>query len=334
MRVHTTSDAPHSSNGAKVRCLNMKRFLVVAAACFGFAVGGASQAFSQLEGPVTTQALVQVDTKAEQLPSLADVSLKVNGKNEQLTGWSQVPPNGVQIAILIDDGLRESVGRELNSLKSFVTSLPAGTQIYIGYMRNGTVFSEQNFTTDHSAAAAKFRLPVGSAGISASPYFCLSEFVKHWPSDSTRPSARFVMMITNGVDPYNGSTSILNQDSPYVQAAIEDAQRAGVSVSSIYFGDAGFRGGRASFSGQSYLTQLGDDTGGRCYYLGTGNPVSIAPFLAQFQHAISETYVASFVANASGKKLLDVKAETKLHGVKLHAPAEVRPGNMETSPAE
>ena len=290
--------------------------------------------FAQMEGPATTQALVEVESKAEQIPTLADVSIKVNGKQENLTAWSQIPPNGVQIAVLIDDGLRESVGRELNSLRAFATNLPPGTQLFIGYMRNGTIFKEQDFTTDHAAAAAKFRLPEGAPGISASPYFCLSEFVKHWPSDSSHPSARFVMMITNGVDPYNGSTSVLNQTSPYVDAAAEDAQRAGVSVSAIYFGDAGFRGPRASFSGQSYLSEVAEATGGRLYQEGLGNPVSIAPMLAQFQHAISETFIATFQANASGKKLAEIKLETKLHGVKLQAAKSVRPGNAEAAAEE
>ena len=310
-------------------CVNMKLSLFPAVVLLF-----ATSTFAQVEGPVNTQMLVEVDSKAEQIPALSDITMKVNGKEEPLTGWSQVPPNGVQIAILIDDGLRESIGRELGALKSFVSGLPPGTQIFIGYMRNGTVFSAQPFTTDHAAAAANFRLPVGSPGISASPYFCLSEFVKHWPSDSSRPGARFVMMITNGVDPYNGSTSVLNQDSPYVQAAITDAQRAGVSVSSIYYSDAGFRGGRANFSGQSYLTQTGDETGGRSYYEGTGNPVSLVPLLAQFQHAISETYVATFTAKASGNRLIEVKAESKVHGIKLHTAKMVRPGNAEAPAAE
>jgi len=307
----------------------MRFSLLPAAAVLLFA----ASSLAQVEGPVNTQILVQVDSKAEQIPPLADITMKVNGKEEPLTGWSPIPPNGVQIALLIDDGLRESVGRELPALKSFVNGLPPGTQIFIGYMRNGTVVAAQPFTTDHAAAAANFRLPLGSAGVSASPYFCLSEFVKHWPTD-TRSGARFVMMITNGVDPYNGSTSVMNQDSPYVQAAITDAQRAGVSVSSIYYADAGFRGGRGSFSGQSYLSQTGDDTGGRAYYQGVGSPVSLAPLLAQFQHSISETFVASFTANASGNKLVEVKAESKLKGVKLHTAKMVRPGNMETSAAE
>lgn len=302
----------------------MKLFILPAAALL-FAVPG----FAQVEGLVSTQMLVQVDSKAEQIPTLTDIKMKVNGKEQPLTGWSQVPANGVQIAVLIDDGLRESVGRELGSLKAFANGLPPGAQIYIGYMRNGTVFTEQPFTADHAAAAERFRLPLGSAGVSASPYFCLSEFVKHWPADPSHPGARFVMMITNGVDPYNGSTSIMNQNSPYVDAAITDAQRAGVTVSSIYFGDVGFRGGRANFSGQNYLTQTGEATGGRSYYEGTGNPVSTAPYLAQFQHAISETYIATFTTAAAGNKLAEVKTETKLHGVKLQSAKMVRPGNAE-----
>jgi hypothetical protein len=292
-------------------------------------------AYAQMEGPASTQTLVTVESKSEQMPALANMTISVNGKKEQLTGWSQVPATGAQIAILIDDGLRESVGRELGDLKQFVAGLPQDSEVFIGYMRNGTVITDQGFTTDHATASEKFHLPEGTPGISASPYFCLSEFVKHWPSN--RPAARFVMMITNGVDPYNGSTSVMNQDSPYVQTATEDAQRAGVSVSSLYFSDAGrfMRGGRANFSGQSYLTQVAEGTGGVAYYEGQGNPVSMTPYLNQFQHAISETFIATFRADASGKNgknLVRIKATTDLHGVKVHAPENVVPGNMESGP--
>ena len=70
---------------------------------------------------------------------------------------------------------------------------------------------------------------------------------------SAQRKARFIMVLTNGVDPYNGSISVMNQDSPYVDTAIHDAQRAGVAVYAIYFGDAGIRGGAADNSGQDYL---------------------------------------------------------------------------------
>jgi hypothetical protein len=196
-------------------------------------------------------------------------------------------------------------------------------------MQNGRVVPVQPFTTDHAQAAANVRLPMGSPGQSASPYFCLSDFVKNWPGGASEDApatskARFVMMLTNGVDPYNGSVSPMNQNSPYVDAAVTDAQRAGVPVYSIYYGDSGFRGGAASFSGQSYLQEVADGTGGRAYFQGTGNPVSLTPFLKQFRDSIAESYIASF--DAVGSRLVDLDFSTKLSGTKLRAPKMVRPG--------
>lgn len=284
---------------------------------------------AQQEGPTPTQALVVVESKAGATLTAKDLTVSVNNHQTQLTNLTPVPATGAQVALLIDDGLRTSVARELGSLRDFVTSLRPGTEVFIGYMQNGRVLAAQNFTTDHNAAAQRIRVPVGSPGLSASPYFCLSDFVKNWPIDpnsSQGPKARFVLMITNGVDPYNGSTSIMNQDSPYVEAAVRDSQRAGVAVSSIYFSNAGIRGGRASFSGQSYLSQVSEGTGGTAYYQGMGNPVSMAPYLQQFQKAISESYIATFSA-PGGKDLVQLKVSTKLPKTKLQAAREVRPGN-------
>ena len=302
----------------------MMKFLPLALLTFSLA------AHAQ-EGGVPTQVLVTVDSKDAQPLTAQSLTLDINGHKQQPASLTPVKPTGAQIALLIDDGLRESVGRELSTLKSFVTNLPPGTEVFVGYMTNGTVQQASFFTTDHAAAAEKIRLPFGSPGQSASPYFCLSEFVKHWPREgfngATGVKARFVMMITNGVDPYNGSTSPMNQDSPYVQSAMQDAQRAGVSVSSIYFADAGIRGGRASFSGQSYLTQVSDGTGGRAYYQGVGNPVSLQPYLQAFQKDIAESYIATFPA--SGRELVQVRVKSNVPHLKLRTTQQVLVGNVE-----
>jgi hypothetical protein len=306
---------------------------------FALALPGLT-ALAQQEGPTPTQALVSFDSKAPVTPTAKDITLKVDNRQANLLNLAHVPPNGAQVALLIDDGLRTSIGGELNNLRSFITSLPQGTEVFVGFMQNGRVVSANDmpgFTADRAAAAQSLRLPLGLPGASASPYFCLSDFVKNWPSNaenqsgprSQRPihKARIVLMITNGVDPYNGSTSILNQDSPYVASAVTDAQRAGVPVYSIYYGDAGFRRGRGSFSGQSYLLQVAQGTGGTTYYQGTGSPVSLIPFLKQFQNALAETYVATFPVDAN-KKMVSLKLSTTLPKTKLNAPQEVRPGTI------
>jgi hypothetical protein len=318
----------------------MTRYILSLALLVTTAIG--INANAQQEGPIPTQALISLDSKAPAIPTEKDITVKVDNRPTNLLKLAIVPPSGAQIALLIDDGLRTSVGRELESLRGFVQSLPQGTEVFIGYMQNGRIVSAQGadpgFTTDHAAAAAAIRMSQGMPGASASPYFCLSDFVKNWPGASERQQpqssgqtahkARFVLMITNGVDPYNGSTSIMNQDSPYVQAATTDAQRAGVPVYSIYFSDAGFgrrRGG--TFSGQSYLAQVADGTGGVAYYQGTGNPVSLAPFLKEFQTAVAETYVATFPAPA-GKNPARLKVSTTLPKTRVRAPDQVRAGTI------
>ncbi len=316
--------------------MNATRF-TLAALLFG-ALPLALQAQGD-EGLLPTQMLVRTDSKNAVAPTQSTLTLQVNSKVTILTSLTPVKPSGVQIALLIDDGLSRSAGIQLNDIHDFVTSLPAGSELLIGYMENGRVLVVQPFTTDHVTAANTVRLPQGVPGESASPYFCLSDFVKRWPGASEdNPSggrkARFIMMLTNGVDPYNGSDRITNQDSPYVAAAAFDAERAGVSVSSIYYRDAGFRGGRGSLSGQSYLQQVADSTGGQLYNIGPIDPVSIKPYFNQFLHDISETYIATFDANAAagGKEhLVRVKLNSTVPKLKLRHAEDVRPGNLESS---
>ncbi len=294
-------------------------------------------AFGQEGNVLVTQTLIHADSKADVMPTAAQVNLQLEGKSTPVTSLVPLKPANVQIALLIDDGLSRGAGIQLNDLKSFASSLPAGAELLVGYMSNGTVRVVSPFTTDHAAASNAIRLPFGIPGQSASPYFCLSDFVKRWPgsdSDEGTHKARFVMMITNGVDPYNGSTSIANQDSPYVAAAVLDADRAGVAVYSIYYRDAGIRGGSASFSGQGYLQQVAQGTGAEAYYEGSGNPVSLTPFFKQFEHAISETFVATFnaPADAGGREhLARLKVTASIPKLKLRHPDAVRPGNLEAA---
>lgn len=295
----------------------------------------------QREGLLPTQALVNVDAKSTPPEGASALTVQVNDHKEALSAWAPVDPANAQVALLIDDGLRERVGRELDSLRSFLKTMAPGVEVMVGYMQYGHVVADQAFTTDHAQAASALHLPEGMPGMSASPYLCLSDFVKHWPSSGGSSSvgmggvqaqrkARFILMLTNGVDPYNGSTSVMNQGSPYVDAAVSDSQRAGVAVYAIYFGDAGIRGGSADNSGQSYLAQLTQGTGGVSLWEGVGNPVSMAPYLDQFQHAIAETYVATFLA-PTGKDPQRDMARVKFSAAKtkLHAPELVLPGNQE-----
>jgi hypothetical protein len=279
------------------------------------------------EGPAQTTALISATSKNSVPLDASQLKLQVNGHDAPISSVTPVAPSRAEIAILIDDGLRGSFGLQIKDLQTFIDQLPAGTPVFVGYMRDGGVAAAQPFTQDHMAAIHAIRVPLSAPGISASPYFCLSEFVKHWPSNNRVP--RFVLMLTNGVDPYNGSTSMLNQDSPYVQSAQDDAQRAGVAVYSIFYNDAGMR--RGNFSGQSYLQQVASATGGQLLSGGM-TTIDLAPYLRDFNKFIRESYTVNFMASAArgrGNTLVPIKVKTSQQGVKIYAPENVHPGVVE-----
>lgn len=310
----------------------MKRLrnTVVAAA---FAAFGLLPVYAQeipIEGPAPTTALINAESKSHAQLNPAMLRLEVNGRETPIQSVTPVRPGNAQIAILIDEGMRTSFNLQLQDFKNFINGLPPGAQVLIGYMQNGTVRSSGHFTADHNEALDTLRVPFGAPGASASPYFCLSDFVKHWPS--SQPGPRFVLMITNGVDPYNGRPSVLNQDSPYVETAQNDAQRAGVAVYSIYYGLRGERGPGVAFSGQNYLQQVADATGGQLLYNGTITPPSLAPFLNQFRRAIAESYTIGFMASTNHENrntLTHIKLRTSQPGIRLHVPDGVHPGVAE-----
>jgi hypothetical protein len=310
----------------EVKTMNLFNKTMTALTVSGMALLAGAAAAQEItnEGPVPTSALISVNSKHDVQLDPAMLKLQVNRHDSPITAVTPVTPKNLQIAILIDDGLRGSFSLQLNEVKSFLTELPPGTQTLVGYMQNGTVRTK-GFSTNHEEVANDLRVPMSIGGISASPYFALSDFVKNWPSN--QPGSRIVLLITNGIDPYNGRPSVLNQDSPYVQTAQDDAQRAGVAVYSIYYPDAGMRGG--SFSGQSYLSQVAEATGGQSFYNGTIPPVSFKPYLEQFRKAIFESYTVSFRASATKEKrdtLTQIKVSTTQPGVKIVAPAAVHPG--------
>jgi hypothetical protein len=281
-----------------------------------------------VEGPVPTTALITFSAKKGITPDPSMLKLQVDRHDSPITSVTPVIPSGAQVAILIDDGLRSSFGNQVQEFAKFITGLPSGTKVLVGYMQNGTVRTQGGFSTNHEAVADQLRITNSIGGIDASPYFCLSEFVKHWPSNE--PGSRFVLMVTNGVDPYNGRPSVLNQDSPYVQTAQEDAQRAGVAVYSIYYGNAGMRGG--AISGQNYLAQVAEATGGQSFYQGTITPPSLAPYLNEFGQAIAESYSVNFLVSSAREKrdsLTQIKLTTSQKGVKVNAPANVHAGVVE-----
>ncbi len=128
-------------------------------------------------------------------------------------------------------------------------------------------------------------LTAGPAGISASPYFCLSDLAKHWPSQN-RAAHREVVMVTDGIDDYDPHYD--PQDS-YVLGAISDSAHAGLVVYAFYWVDQGRpdRSGWAQNACQNLLQEVTEASGGDSFWEGFGNPVSFKPYFRQLHQKLS-----------------------------------------------
>jgi hypothetical protein len=269
-------------------------------------------------GPAVNM-VVSVEAKHGMNPAPVDRQdvMVYQGKTRNaVTSW--VPAKGenadLELFILIDDSAGASLDTQLDDIRQFISSQPPTTKVGVAYMQNGSAQVVQNLTADHAQAAKSLRLPIGVAGVNASPYFSLEDLVKRWPAGSPR---REVLMISDGIDLYSGDDS---QD-PYVGHAIEQAQRAGVVVFAIYNPGAGHyaRSYWRSNWGQLYLSQIADETGGDSYYIGFNSPaVSFVPYLDQMQHRLNNQYLLTFIAKPERKSgMQPVRLTTELPNTEL-----------------
>ncbi len=253
-----------------------------------------------------------------------DVTALLRKHAAQINGWEPFKgAAGLQLVFLFDESAPSYLALQIPSLRKFIEAMPPSAEVAVAYMSNGQARMAQTLTRDHALAAKSLRLTNGMPGISASPYFCLSDLAKRWPSDAK--TRRVVFMVTNGEDPYYRAGDL--QD-PYVAAAISDSQKAALVVYSIYFRDNGFRrsGSLGVLYGQSYLQRVSSETGGQAYAEALSSPVSFDPYLKRFKTSLDNQYRLTITAQGSGLQPVTVKST--LPGVKLHAATRVDLGSQ------
>ena len=305
----------------------MKRF-GIAMIAFAGATLLAVSAFPQGEKEGQGQAIVTILPKhdGDQAPNVSaqDVTIKVNGKDAKVANFESLrsDKDPIELVVLIDSSARTSLGRQLDDIAQFVNSLPPNIRATIGYMQNGNTALTGPFTTDHAAVLKGLHLPVGSSGTNGSPYFCISDLAKRWPSRDTNVR-REVLMVTDGVDEYNRR---YDPDDPYLQAAINDAVRAHMVIYSIYWRDQG-RADQTQYAnnaGQNLMLNVTQATGGTSFWEGTGNPVTFQPYFEELTRRFKNQYELSFVVPLKGKPEIDnFKLKFKAPGTEVDAPQEV-----------
>jgi hypothetical protein len=286
---------------------------------------------AQNEGQGRGQAVITVlpVKGSETAPTLTaqDLAVKIGGKDAIVTNW--IPLRGandpIELVLLIDSGARSSMATQMGDIEKFVRTLPPNAKAALAYMENGAAQFSGPLTTDHEQILKGLHIPAGFAGEDGSPYFCLSDLAKNWPSNE-RGARRIVVMIGDGIDYYNRR---LDLDDPYVQAAIEDSVRAGLVVYTLYWENKGRadRSAFGNFSGQSLLSEVTQSTGGYSYFEGTGNPVTFEPYFKDLDRRLQNQYELSFAAVLKGKpEVEDMKLKVNGISGKVDAPQQVYVG--------
>lgn len=268
-------------------------------------------------GTVPVSTVVSVEARhGKDIPTVTREDVRVfKGRDRlQVTDW--IPLQGsaaeLELFVLIDDGTNPMVASQWDDLRRFLNAQPPSTAVAIAYMQYGTNRVVQNFTKDHAAAGKMLRLPMGTSAGGTSPYLSVTDAIKRWPAS---PARHAILLISDGIDVLQPGIN-----DPYMLEAIEQAQRTGTQIYSIYASRAGHFGHtywRIS-QGQNDLSQLADTTGGEAYYQGYDTPVSFGPYLGEIANRLDHQYKLTFLAPTEKKaNYLHVRLETEVPNAEL-----------------
>jgi hypothetical protein len=259
--------------------------------------------------------------KKEDAPPIAkdDVQLFQGKERKQIGDWKK--DEQLYLAILIDNSIDSDAGSQWEYLKDFITGQPASTYIAVGYLQNNAALLAQDFTQNHDLAAKALWLPIGTGALGSSPYLATMDMLKRWPNTGPR---RSIVLITSGIDYFRGTG--FGVFSPDLDSLIRRAERQNTNIWSIYYPSSGHRG-RAFYlvnMAQTNIDKLSEDTGAESYFLGSGVPVSIKPYLEEIATHLSNQYLLTFAGSGGPKgKFQAVKVKTDLPDVEFFAPAAV-----------
>jgi hypothetical protein len=289
-----------------------------------FLMGSAELAGSKANPPAAVAVPMVVTAEARhggEIPPISanDVQVFQGKERVQVADWVPLVGDraGLQLFVLIDDASSPSLGLQFDDLREFMLAQPPTTLVGLGYLRDGTVEIAQEPTVEHAAAAQALRLPLGNGGAFSSIYLSISNVIKRWPPS---PMRREILVISDGIDRFGGP----GPANPYVDAAIEDAQKAGVIVHAIYASGAGHysRNFWLANWGQNYLSEIAEETGGESYMLGYQTAVSFAPYLQDLMRHLNHQYLLAFIPKPVKKAGLErVRVKTEIKSVELIAPS-------------
>ena len=275
--------------------------------------------------PVTIPLTIKINARMlEPETELQNVDLTVSedGEPQTILSVRGVGTNSpITLAVLIQEDLVPSVGNEIKSLAEFITGLPKGSRVMVGYLRTGSLQTRQKFTTDLEKAAKALRPPSGFANSGPyNPYVEVIEAVKKF--DAQPLGRRAILLVSDGLDISRGVDSSAPTQSVDLQRAVNESQRRSVAIYGFYAPTvvASVNPGLAA-NAQSSLLRLSNETGGHAFFSGTGVPVSFDPFLRELDVSLEKQVALTFLSTHMNKGFHRLEVKSVTPGVKVTYPS-------------
>ena len=311
--------------------MSRKNFILATAVLVLAIIRGAPSLFAQESQPAPSGTLqVTVTARAKRgnsaAPALAAPDVTVHEDRNPRPVVSLVPLNGadspLQLVIFIDSDSTTHVGAQFQDVSHFIEALPQNANVALAYAMNGSARMDQPFTTDRAAITKALHVTFGPSAGNTSIYAAFSDLIKEWPAGGGH---RAVLLVSDGIDPTYGFSDTQPDQNPGLQQAIRDAQKAGITVFSIFVSSGReTRNELLNLNGQGSLDELTSYTGGYAFSQGTQTPVSFRPFLNDLQTMLGQQYLLTFRSMPVSKAgFQDLKVNTEASGVKLLAPNRI-----------
>jgi VWFA-related protein len=250
---------------------------------------------------------------------LDDLQVFEDGERQEILAMRGEGRSPLTLAVLIQDDLVSSISNEIGGIADFIRKLPPGSRVMVAYLSAGSLRVRQKFTGDLERAAKSLRIPVSSA--SASPYnpFALTrDAVKRFESQPV--GRRAVLLVSDGIDLSRGFTNSSPSMSLDLQRTVNESQRLGVAVYTIFAPTVGSGDPMLVNNGQGSLNRLSDETGGRTFMQGTFAPVSLDKFLRDLDALLSRQFALTYLSTHADKGFHKVRVVASMTDGEIYYP--------------
>ena len=271
---------------------------------------------------VTIPVTVRLPEKTSQTEVLYLDALQVfeDGDRQEILSTRGAGRSPMTLAVLVQDDLVSTASNEIKGLGDFIRRLPPGSRVMVAYLRSGSIQVRQKFTGDLEHAAKSLRIPVSSPAFAPySPFDSTREALRRFASQPV--GRRAVLLISDGIDISRGVEGSSPGNGFDLQRAINEAQRLGVAVYSIYEPTEGASNQWLVGNGQGSLNRLSNETGGRAFFEGTSAPVSIDNFLRDVDTLLSRQFALTYLSTHAEKGFHKVRVVAALGEGEIHYPS-------------